>query len=86
MRGGSAATQQPDTDSRQEGGQPSTSTADLTEPTQTCVEGADEEEMNIDDLTSDGETKIRDDENVLVKEEHKITIKRDKFQKKASAG
>ena len=62
-----AAEQQPDTDSQQEGGQPSTNTSNIVKsaPTQTSVEGEDEEEMNVDDLTTDGETKIRDDDNLF---------------------
>ena len=41
------------------------------------------EGMNIDDLTTGGQTKIRDDENAFMdKEKDKITIKRDKAQEK----
>ena len=67
MREGSeeAAAQQPNTETQQEGGQPSTSTIVISEPTQTSVEGGDEEGMNVDDLTTDGETKIRDDDNLF---------------------
>ena len=57
---GEAAAQQPDTDSQWEGGQPSASNIVVSEPMQTSVEGEDEEGMNMDVLTMDEETKIRD--------------------------
>ena len=64
-----AAAQRPNTDSQQEGGQPSASTSSsnivISAPTQTSVEGEDEEEMNVDSLTTDGETRIRDEENLF---------------------
>ena len=61
MRGGSeeAAAQQPNTETQQEGGQPSTSTIVISEPTQTSVEGGDEEGMNVDDLTKMGDKNKR---------------------------